>query len=368
MIGTKKRSKTVRVIDLFCGVGGMTHGFVRQGFDVVAGIDIDKTCRYAYETNNRTKFLEEDIANVTAELLNKEFGEDCDVRVLIGCAPCQPFSNLNVRKRVHSKKKKFPLERFAELIAQVRPEIVSMENVKGLTQKGRSTVFKDFLKTLDENGYKVFYKVIDCSDYGVPQKRHRLILLASRMGNIRLIDPTHEKKKVTVRETIAGLPPINDGQIHSKDPLHRTSKLSPLNKRRIVATPANGGNSSAWPEELKLACHKKKTGRSYKGTVYGRMRWEQPSPTMTTQCYGLGNGRFGHPTQHRAISLREAALFQTFPMSYRFAPDTEAIFMKSIARHIGNAVPVRMGEVIAKSIKQHIMGQYEQSPLARIQD
>ena len=351
----RKTPPSIKVIDLFCGIGGMTHGFVRQGFDVVAGIDIDNTCRYAYEFNNKTKFVEENIANVTPEMLNKEFGEDCNVRVLIGCAPCQPFSNLNTQKRVHSRKKKFPLERFAELIAQVRPEIVSMENVKGLTQKGRNTVFKNFLNVLEENGYKVFYKVIDCSEYGVPQKRHRLILLASRLGEIRLIDPTHVQKKVTVRDAIGNLPPIEDGVIYRRDPLHRTSKLSPLNKRRIIATPKNGGNSSAWPEELKLDCHKKATGRSYKGTVYGRMRWEQPSPTMTTQCYGLGNGRFGHPTQNRAISLREAALFQTFPKHYRFARLNEEMFMKSIARHIGNAVPVRIGEVIAKSIKEHII-------------
>jgi DNA (cytosine-5)-methyltransferase 1 len=305
--------------------------------------------------NNHTEFIEDDIANVTGEMLNNKFGKHCDVRVLIGCAPCQPFSNLNTKKRVHSKKKKFPLEKFAELIAEIKPEIVSMENVRGLTQKGRSTVFKKFKQTLEDNGYKIFYKVVDCSDYGVPQKRHRLILLASRLGEISLIDPTHLTKKVTVRETISNLPPIGDGQTHPNDPLHRTSKLSPLNKKRIIATPLDGGNSSAWPEELMLVCHKKKTGRSYKGTVYGRMRWEQPSPTMTTQCYGLGNGRFGHPVQNRAISLREAALFQTFPADYQFSPPGEDFYMRSIARHIGNAVPVRIGEVIAKSIKEHIV-------------
>ncbi|MBI4128319.1 MAG: DNA cytosine methyltransferase [Parcubacteria group bacterium] len=343
----------VRVIDLFCGVGGMTHGFVRQGFSVVAGIDIDRTCRYAYETNNRTRFIEEDIANVTGEMLNRQFG-GCDIRVLIGCAPCQPFSNLNTKKRVRSMKKKFPLEKFAELIAEIKPEIVSMENVKGLTQKGRSTVFRKFIRVLEENGYEIFYDIIDCSNYGVPQKRYRLILLASRLGKIKLMEPTHTNKKVTVRDVIGNLPPIEDGEVHPQDPLHRASKLSPLNKRRIVATPSDGGNSNAWPEKLKLECHKKETGRSYKGTVYGRMHWSQPSPTMTTQCYGLGNGRFGHPVQHRAISLREAALFQTFPRHYRFFPPNEEIHTKSIGRHIGNAVPVKIGEVIARSIKTHL--------------
>lgn len=353
-IGTKKGEKTIRVIDLFCGVGGLTHGFKRQGFEVRAGIDNDKTCRYAYEANNEAKFIEEDIANITSDMLSEEFGKDCDIRILVGCAPCQPFSNLNTKKRVQSKKKKFPLEKFAELISELKPEIVSMENVRGLMQKGKSSVFKNFKQVLDDNGYKVSFKVIDCSDYGVPQKRHRLVLLASRLGEINLISPTHATKKVTVRETIGHLPAIGDGEIYSKDPLHRTSKLSPLNKKRIIATPTDGGNSSSWPEKLKLECHKKETGRSYKGTVYGRMYWEQPSPTMTTQCYGLGNGRFGHPVQNRAISLREAALFQTFPLSYRFAPPNEDFFMRAIARHIGNAVPVKIGEVIAKSIKSHL--------------
>ncbi len=340
----------------------MTHGFVRQNFDVVAGIDIDKTCRFAYEANNKgAKFVEENIANVTPQMLLEKFGNDCDIKILIGCAPCQPFSNLNTQKTVRSQKKKLPLEKFAELISQVRPEIVSMENVRGLLGKGRKGVFNNFLKVLENNGYKVFYDVIDCSEYGVPQRRQRLILLASRLGDIRLIDPTHKDNKITVRQVIADLPVIADGQTHKDDPLHRASKLSALNKKRIRATPKNGGNSSSWSEELKLACHKKDTGRSYKGTVYARMRWDEPSPTMTTQCVGLGNGRFGHPEQHRAISLREAALFQTFPKAYQFAAKNSSTFFTSlIARHIGNAVPVKIGETIAKSIRYHLQS-YDRS-------
>src|SRR5690606_17930759 len=148
-----------------------------EGMEVVAGIDNDSSCRYAYMKNNHAEFIEDDIANVTGEMLTNKFGSDCDVRVLIGCAPCQPYSNLNTNKTVRSKKKKFPIEKFAELIAEIKPEIVSMENVKGLTLKGRSPVFNRFKKVLEDNGYKVFYKVVDCSDYGVPQKRYRLILL-----------------------------------------------------------------------------------------------------------------------------------------------------------------------------------------------
>jgi DNA (cytosine-5)-methyltransferase 1 len=152
---------------------------------------------------------------------------------------------------------------------------------------------------------------------------------------------------------IGNLEPINDGEISQTDPLHRARTLSELNKKRIKATPKDGGNSRSWDDNLMLKCHKKPSGESYRGSVYGRMRWDEPSPTMTTQCIGIGNGRYGHPTQDRAISLREAALFQTFPRKYKFIKQDQFTVAK-VARFIGNAVPVRAGEVIAKSIEAHL--------------
>jgi DNA (cytosine-5)-methyltransferase 1 len=159
---------------------------------------------------------------------------------------------------------------------------------------------------------------------------------------------------VTVRDTIENLEPIKDGEISTKDPLHRARKLSPLNLKRIKATPHDGGSSTSWDDDLILACHKKKSGKSFKWSVYGRMRWDEPGPTMTTQCVGLGNGRFGHPEQDRAISLREAALLQTFPKDYEFSDPKEPIYTNHIAKFIGNAVPVRLGVVIGESIKAHL--------------
>lgn len=343
----------IKVIDLFCGIGGLTHGLIKVGLDVVAGIDNDASCKFGYEYNNRTRFIGKDISKVTAEDINDLFGpEKNTIRVLAGCSPCQPFSKLNQKKI--TKKQLQPLERFAQLIEEAKPDIVSMENVSGLADTKKYPVFKTFIDTLEKNGYKYKYEIVDVSEYGVPQNRKRLVLLASKFGDIELVKRTHEDKKITVRDVISYLEPIRDGEISVTDPLHRARKLSPLNQKRIKATPHNGGNSDSWSEELVLDCHKKKSGKTYRSTVYGRMRWDEPAPTMTTQCVGLGNGRFGHPEQDRAISLREAALLQTFPKDYQFSDPRAPMITAHIAKFIGNALPVKFGSVIGKSIKTHI--------------
>jgi DNA (cytosine-5)-methyltransferase 1 len=188
----------------------------------------------------------------------------------------------------------------------------------------------------------------------VPQKRHRLVLLASRLGAISLIPETHADEDIlTVKEVIGKLPRLTDGMVHPSDLLHRSSKLSDTNKQRIAVTPKDGGSATSWPAHLMPRCYRKQSGRSYMVTVYGRMRWNDPAPTMTTQFMTLGTGRFGHPTQNRAISLREAAIFQSFPSYYEFAPGND-VTAKHAAKHIGNAVPVLLGRAIGKSIKNHI--------------
>ena len=201
---------------------------------------------------------------------------------------------------------------------------------------------------------------VDASRYGVPQKRNRLILLASRLGqDISAIPETHAAEDVvTVREAIGGLPRLSDGEVDGNDPLHRASKLDGINRKRIAATPRNGGSATSWPRHLMPKCYRRKSGKSYMVSVYGRMRWGGPASTITTQFMTLGTGRFGHPSQNRAISLREAAKFQTFPDYYEFAPNNE-VPIKHIARHIGNAVPVLLGRAIGKSIKEHIRRHYK---------
>ena len=351
-VSTKTNTK-IKVIDLFCGIGGLTHGLIKEGLDVIAGIDNDDSCKFGYEYNNKTKFIHKDILQISAKDINELFGEKSKtIRVLAGCAPCQPFSKLNIKKI--TKKQLEPLEKFAQLIDETQPDIVSMENVSGLADMEKYPIFKTFISTLIKNNYNYKYEIVDVSEYGVPQKRKRLVLLASKFGEIELIKRTHKDKKITVRDVIKTLEPIKAGEISARDPLHRARKLNSMNLRRIKSTPHNGGNSDSWSKNLILKCHKKASGKTYRSTVYGRMRWDEPAPTMTTQCVGLGNGRFGHPEQNRAISLREAAIFQTFPKSYQFIDFRVPFVTANVAKFIGNAVPVKLGSVIGKSIKKHI--------------
>ena len=187
---------------------------------------------------------------------------------------------------------------------------------------------------------------------GIPQTRKRLVLLASRLNGDPLgLDPT-SASVATVRQAIEGLPAIGAGDVDPHDPLHAAASLSDRNLSRIRAS-VPGGTWRDWPSELQAACHQKNTGATYPA-VYGRMEWDRPGPTMTTQCFGYGNGRFGHPSQDRAISLREAALLQTFPETYRFAPPNARVSFNRMGRLIGNAVPVRLGEVIAQSLIAHV--------------
>lgn len=346
-----RNKKKATVIDLFCGIGGLSQGFVNEGFNVIAGYDNDPTCRFAFEENNKSRFYLKDITELQGNELNPLFGKD--IKILVGCAPCQPFSSYSFKIKEKDEKKMNMLYTFSRLIEEVMPSIVSMENVPQLATAKNNKIFKDFCDKLVSLGYYVHYEVVYCPDYGIPQTRKRLVLLASKLGEIKLLPKTHTPETyVTVRDTIADLPAVNAGEYDLNDPLHRARALNAVNMKRIQCT-KEGGSWEDWPEELLLECYKKKTGRTYR-SVYGRMKWDAPSPTMTTHCTGLGNGRFGHPQQDRAITLREAALLQTFAMEYKFYETTESYNPSIISRQIGNAVPPKLGQVIAKSIKEHL--------------
>lgn len=340
---------SISAVDLFCGAGGLTHGFERTGLTVRVGYDSDPGCRFPYEYNNKAKFILQKIEELSGEELIKHFpiGE---IKVLAGCAPCQPFSNYSQRYSNQQSDKWQLLNDFARLVQESNPEIVSMENVPQLQ---RHQVFETFTSELKNLGYYITYYEVDCLDYGIPQTRKRLVFFASRFGEINLISPTHTQESFeTVRSTIGDLEPLKDGESSKTDLLHRCSKLSPLNLRRIRAS-IPGGTWRDWPPDLIAKCHRKSTGQTYPA-VYGRMEWDAPSPTITTQCFGFGNGRFGHPEQDRAISLREASLLQTFPGDYQFVAPGKAITFKAVGRLIGNAVPVKLGQVIAQSILNHL--------------
>jgi len=344
-----QKKTEIAVIDLFCGVGGLTQGFIMENFNVISGYDNDTSCKFSYETNNNAIFHAEDVSKLEGRKLNEEFGNK--LKILVGCAPCQPFSSYSFKVKEKDPNKLNLLYSFSRLSEETQPTIVSMENVPQLVE---TEIFNDFVIKLKSLGYSVSYQIVFCPDYGIPQRRKRLVLLASKLGDISLIHKTHTPENyVTVKDTIGNLKPVNAGEYDTNDPLHRARKLSDLNLKRIRNTKEGGGWKS-WSQDLVLDCFKKPSGKTY-GSVYGRMKWNEPAPTMTTHCTGLGNGRFGHPEQDRAITLREAALFQTFPAEYKFYETIDKFHSSIICRQIGNAVPPKLGQVIAKSIKEHLI-------------
>lgn len=340
--------------DIFCGAGGLTRGLLDAGISVVAGYDIDPSCQFAYEHNNRpAAFNKQCVTDISGAHLAAHYPRG-HVRILVGCAPCQTFSRYTQGLDNENDPKWTLLREFSRIVRELKPDIVSMENVPELQDYN---VFEEFLDVLRQEGFhfddEPESRIVYCPDYGMAQQRHRLVLVASRLGPIAIIPPTHKKENYrTVRSVIAGLPRLKAGGTSHTDPLHRCSRLSETNLLRIRHSKP-GGTWRDWPPELVAECHRKQSGKSYP-SVYGRMDWDEPSPTVTTQFYGFGNGRFGHPDQDRAISLHEGALLQSFPSNYQFVKATDELRFKSIGRMIGNAVPVRLGEVVGKTIKNHL--------------
>lgn len=336
------------VIDLFCGAGGLTSGLEAEGLEVLAGFDLDPSCRYPYEANNFARFHLADVGELNGSALDEVWG-DTSTRVLAGCAPCQPFSKYT-QANTERDARWHLLGSFARLISETKPAIVTMENVPELT---RHEIHDDFVSDLRTAGYHVAETVVECTEYGIPQQRRRLVILASMLGPIELVRPeVFGARSVTVREVIGSLPRIAAGEHDEDDPVHRSSSLSEINLKRIRAS-RPGGSWKDWDEKLVAPCHTRSQGKGYR-SVYGRMEWDKPAPTITTQAYGFGSGRFGHPEQDRALSLREAAMLQTFPRDYAFVPAGRRVETKTIGRLIGNAVPVRLGRVVGRSINVHL--------------
>ena len=338
----------MKAIDLCCGAGGLTNGLRRAGWDVVAGIDVDHAVGPTYRRNNpATRFVHADLRNI---------GDD-DVRalasglqsrelLLAGCVPCQAFSKQRGRRGIRDRSDATLLREFARLVLALRPRAVLMENVPGITAVPGFSSFRRFIKTLHDCGYDYDHRVLNARDFGVPQHRRRRVLLAVLEAPATPPDPliaAAAARLVTVRSAIAHFPAIDAGEAHPNIANHHAARLSPLNLQRIRATPADGGSRRDWDPDLVLDCHRSEaTGFS---DVYGRMWWNRVAPTLTSRCNSLSNGRFGHPEQDRAISLREAAALQTFSDAYEFSGST-----KAIARWIGNAVPVTFAEALGVAL------------------
>jgi DNA (cytosine-5)-methyltransferase 1 len=333
-------------LDIFCGAGGLTRGLLDAGIKVIAGIDCDARCKRTYEHNNPgVTFILADARQITLEQLRKVTRRKSFKDVLFaGCAPCQQFSQQ--RKGTTRRRDATLLGAFSRLIEATLPGQVLVENVPGIARvKGNST-FRRFLVMLKRKGYQYEYGVLDAKHFGVPQTRRRLILIAMRGVKPTLPKPKYGpglRRFVTVRKAISHFPAIPAGGKDSCVPNHMAARITELNLERLRRTPHNGGDRRSWPPNLCLACH----DSDYEGhtDVYGRMVWDKPSPTLTGRCHSISNGRYGHPEQDRAISLREAAALQSFPDGYVFYGSS-----KRIALHIGNAVPVRLAETLGRHI------------------
>lgn len=344
----------IKVYDFFSGCGGASRGFLDAGMDIVFALDNDPDSRRTFTKNlPSVKFESTDIRKTSIDHVRSLVDAGRPNPVLFcGCAPCQPFTKQNTTHPSRKNDDRVPLlAYFSQFIKICLPDIVFIENVPGLQKFSRRTQpFGGFIQDLESLGYKIAHEPVSLMKYGVPQSRRRLILLASRHGPIELPPKTNgpgtgNPRYETVRNWIEDLPPIAAGEEHPDVPNHRAAALSKRNLDRIRATPEGGGHKD-WPERLRLDCHKKFVGYS---DVYGRMSWNRPASGLTTRCISYSNGRFGHPEQDRAISIREAACLQTFPRQFLFEGD-----LVSMSRQIGNAVPVQLARIIGEHVTRHL--------------
>ena len=391
----KTKEPSFLAVDFFCGAGGTTRGLIDAGGYVIAGVDKDHRCAETFTENNRNRlldrrppeFLEYDIFPRTSEYKGGQQKElFAHLEFLIGsyrskarripllfaiCAPCQPFTKLS-RKEL-SERRQEGRERDRNLLAEAtkfvsrfEPELVLSENVSGIGDPKYGGVWDGFRRKLERLGYLTGSKVVCTSKFGIPQYRKRSILVAVRRDKVRserfadlletemlVPDSDPDSPLVSVREAIDHLPPIAAGEQHRKIPNHRARTLSALNLKRLKA--AKPGMSNAYMEQtrygdLSLKCHRKVNRRLQTrcfSDVYTRMAPDRPSPTITTKCHSISNGRFGHydPQQVRGISLREAAILQSFPEDYVFYPRDQ---IEPVARMIGNAVPPKLAAFYAR--------------------
>ena len=341
---------SLQIVDFFCGAGGMSHGMKMANLEVLAGIDIDRDCQATYQKNHpEAKFLLEDIRKVPRTFLEKAYGirRNDDNLVFIGCSPCQYWSILNTERR-SSEATKGLLGDFWRFVCYYRPGYVIIENVPGIKRKEIESGLSRFRKQLGSKGYKIDEDVINAKFYGVPQSRKRFVLVASRVKkSVRLPSPT--KEQAVLKDFIGDekrFPALRSGHRDPNNFMNTVSDLSEKNLSRLRKTPKNGGTRMAWKDdpELQIPAYRGKDN-SFRD-VYGRLRWDYPSATITTRFNGISNGRFAHPEQDRGLSLREGAALQTFPDDYVFCSSSSNVASKLI----GNAVPPELAYRIAKSI------------------
>ncbi len=346
----------MKAVDFFCGGGGMSFGMQKAGIRVLAGIDNDENCRDTYKANiKKAKFIKADVFKLEERDLETslKLSRNDDNLILIGCSPCQFWSIINTDKK-KSKESKNLLIEFERFVKYFNPGYVVVENVPGVLRKKGESGLESFINWLESNGFVVHFKVHNTADYNVPQSRRRFTLIANRVSDVEL-EPIKTEKRITVRDVLGpknGFPLVKAGHRDTTDFKHTVSNLSKTNLERLKKVQVNGGNRLGFANdpELQLKCFVGKDN-SFKDT-FGRLWWDKPSPTITTKFFSVSNGRFVHPEEDRALSLREGAVLQSFPKKYKF----KGTSISNIARLIGNAVPPEY----AKRIGQAIINQHHE--------
>lgn len=348
------------LIDVFSGCGGASYGFKEAGFKIVAAVDIDHWACETYEKNIGIKPIEGDLRDISGEKILGEIGlKRGEVDLVVGCPPCQGFSSLRTTRKGDSPDDNDDLlDVFADRIIGIFPKMVIFENVPGIVRGRGKKYLRKFIKKLENHGYFPIGKLLNVADLGVPQHRKRLILILTREVTDYLlpilpkethIDPNKVEGEdsqfwLTVKDAIDNLPSLASGEKDPSIPHHEAADHGVNVLQMIKNVPKNGGSRRDLPEELWLPCHKKMKGGGAE-SVYGRMTWEKPSPTITSQCVVPACGRFIHPDQDRAITPREAARLQSFEDHYNFVGTK-----KAITQQIGNAMPPSMGFALGKAI------------------
>lgn len=344
------------VVDLFCGCGGGSMGFHRAGFQVVGAVEIDTDAAQAFALNIGVAPIVKDIRDVRGEdILAPADLQRGELTLLFGCPPCQSFTVLRrgARPTAYDSDRRDLIYEYLRLVEELYPRHIAFENVPGLVEGRWSTYFKTFCEILTDLGYAFDHEVVDAAEYGVPQRRRRVLVIASRVTAPELPPATHSragnnlhgtsarKPFATVRDAIEHLLPLESGEADPKDHFHRARRHSKLALERLSHI-SEGGSRSELPAHLVLECHKDHNGHR---DIYGRMSWDKVSPTLTSGCTNITRGRFAHPDQGRAITLREAMLLQTFDCKAQVYGSLE-----KMALQIGNAVPSLLAQRIGRAI------------------
>ncbi len=356
-----KENIALTAVDLFAGGGGLTVGLKRAGFRVIGAVELDPHAFATYKTNHpEVRIFKQDIRTVKGDDLGLIYRRNVDL--VAGCPPCQGFSSLTAKYKREDPRNVL-IREMLRIVREMGPRAVMLENVPGLALKGKP-LFNEFLKRLEDLGYIATWDVLQVANYGIPQKRRRLVLLAGLGFKIDLPKPSHSGTGKdglapwrTVRQALKNMPEPVTMMIAMKTggPLsfnwHIVRNMSPLNQTRIRRTKPGKGRTLL-PDDLRPDCHKG-VERGF-SNVYGRMSWDQPSVTITAGFTTFSKGRFGHPQEDRTISVREAALLQTFPSDYFF--DTP--FMDHVCNIIGNALPCDFAEALARKVYKAIAINY----------